>query len=186
MSGASLFYHGKVYTLHELIKISSSNPKCGTDPSDLEAYVLSEVAVMMAAVGDELARDLAGFHAANERDLRALYLVDQTGGETPQNCPFAWTPPLVKAEALRRLARDFRNEAPSALAICRMVKENEYLPVYLRRYVEQGGFGEPFFHAGVALGDWMRFIASDLEQLAVDMDYFASQGEVSICFELNP
>lgn len=185
MSGSSLYIHGKVYSLDELIRVQSGNADLRPDTSDLEAYVLFQVSVMMAGVGDELAQDLAGFRAASESDLRALYLVDPTGDETPDNCPFAWTPPLVKAEALRRLAQDFREEAPSALAICRTVRENPYLPVYLRRYVEKGGFGRPYY-ADVALGDWMRFLAKDLEQLARELEYFASKGETSICFELNP
>lgn len=186
MSGSSLYTHGKVYSLDELIRVQSGNADLRPATSDLEAYVLFEVSVMMVGVGDKLAQDLAGFRAASESDLRALYLVDPTGGETPDTCPFAWTPPLVKAEALRRLARDFREEAPSALAICRTVRENPYLPDLLRSDVEeQSFFGRPYY-ADVALGDWMRFIARNLEQLARKLEYYASKGETSICFEWNP
>lgn len=181
MSGWSIFVHGKVFDEDALFELCSSNwtalsPTC----SDLLAYVLFVVGMESLGEGSELETFVSGFKGPTYQQLKMLRPISSWDGDSPQSRLDAWDPPLVKAAALRALIEPFRRRDPSALYVWEFLTTEGYIRPILMSDVADGDY-----HKDVAPNDWGGFIARDLEQLAKELEFYAAQGEISVCLELN-
>ena len=182
MSGWSIFVHGKVFDKDALFELCSNNwAALSPISSDLLAYVLSAgVGIKIHAEGRALETFVSGFRGPTYQQLKMLTLVSGWDGDSPQSRPDAWDPPLVKAAALRALMEPFRRRDPSAVYIWDYLNEEGFIRPILMSKVTYGDY-----HKNVAPNDWGGFIARDLEQLAKELEFYATQGETSVCLELN-